>query len=371
MPARKGFPLGLAGALAALALVAPASADAVRFEIRGAGWGHGVGMSQWGARGYAKHGRGHKRILDHYYRHTRVGSAKPSRVRVLLKSGSGAVRFSGATGACGHDLDSGRTYRADREGSGVQLRTAGGERIAGCGRELEARGGKAIELEGKGTYRGDLVVRARSGGGLNAINAVDMEAYVRGVVPNEMPSDWPANALRAQAVAARSYALASRVEGDGFDQYDDTRSQVYGGKSSETKATDSAVRSTERQVVRHGSEVAATYFFSTSGGRTESSRYGFEGGDSRPYLRSVKDPYDDASPYHRWKVRYTLDEMEHRLGGLVDGRLRGIDVTKRGDSPRIVRARVEASGGSENVSGSTLQSRLDLRSTWAHFRKTG
>jgi stage II sporulation protein D len=370
MPAPRWFPLAPAIALAALVVVAPASAQAAGLEIRGAGWGHGVGMSQWGARGYAKHGRSHRQILSHYYRHTRVGKTKSRDVRVLLRSGGSAIQFSGASDACGRGLDDGRTYQADRAGSGVRLRTAGGEQLESCGNELRARGGKSIRIGGEGTYRGDLVARARSGGGLDAINAVDLEAYVRGVVPNEMPSDWPAKALRAQAVAARSYALATAGKGEGFDHYDDTRSQVYGGRSSETRATNAAVEATRRQVVRHNDSVAATYFFSTSGGRTENSEYGFSGGDSRPYLRSVKDPYDDASPYHRWKVTYTLAEAEDRLGGLVEGRLTGIEVTKRGRSPRIVRARVVGSGGSANVSGATLQSRLELRSTWAHFRKT-
>ena len=371
MPASRWFSLGLAGVLVGLVMAVPASAEAVKFEIKGAGWGHGVGMSQWGAYGYAKRGRSHKQILDHYYRHTRVGRAKSRKLGVLLRSGVGSVRFSGATGACGRNLDEGRQYRADRAGASVRLRSAGGEPIKDCGRELRARGGESIKLEGKGSYRGELVVRARSSGGLMAINDVNLEAYVQGVVPNEMPSEWPAKALRAQAVAARSYALATSVEGEAFDHYDDTRSQVYGGKSSETKATNSAVDRTKRQVVRHRRKVAATYFFSTSGGRTENSEYGFDGGEPRPYLKSVKDPHDDASPHHRWKRTYTLDEVEDRLGGLVRGQLRDIDVTKRGRSPRIVRARVEGSGGSTGVSGSTLQSRLNLRSTWAHFKKGG
>jgi stage II sporulation protein D len=369
MPAHRGLPLAMAAATAALLLPAPDRADAVRFEIRGAGWGHGVGMSQWGARGYAKHGRDHERILEHYYRHTRVGRTEPRKVSVLLRSGAGTVRFSGASGACGSSLDEGRGYQADRAGRDVVLRTAGGEQLENCGRELQARGRESIRVEGEGTYRGDLVVRARSGGGLDAVNAVNLEAYVQGVVPNEMPSDWPAEALRAQAVAARSYALATSVRGEGFDHYDDTRSQVYGGKSSETRAANAAVARTGGQVVRHGKEVATTYFFSSSGGRTENSEHGFVGGESRPYLKSVDDPYDRASPYHRWKVAYSLDEIENRLGGLVEGRLRNIEVTKRGRSPRIVRARVRGSGGSTAVNGLTLQSRLDLRSTWARFEK--
>jgi stage II sporulation protein D len=110
MPAPRWFPLGPAIALAALVVVAPASAQAAGLEIRGAGWGHGVGMSQWGARGYAKHGRSHRQILSHYYRHTRVGKTKSRDVRVLLRSGGSAIQFSGASDACGRGLDDGRNY---------------------------------------------------------------------------------------------------------------------------------------------------------------------------------------------------------------------------------------------------------------------
>jgi stage II sporulation protein D len=122
-------------------------------------------------------------------------------------------------------------------------------------------------------------------------------------------------------------------------------------------------------VVRYRRKVVTTYFFSTSGGQTESVQYGFPGADPAPYLKSVRDPYDGASPYHRWKARFSQDEIESRLSGLFSGRLRKIKVLQRGDSPRIVTARVVGSGGSSRISGPGLQARLDLRSTWARFLK--
>jgi stage II sporulation protein D len=121
--------------------------------------------------------------------------------------------------------------------------------------------------------------------------------------------------------------------------------------------------------VRYRRRVATTYYFSTSGGQTESVEFGFPGADPVPYLRSVRDSYDGASPYHRWRVRYSQSEMESRLSDLFAGRLRKINVLKRGDSPRIVRARVVGTRGSSKISGLGLQSRLGLRSTWARFHK--
>jgi stage II sporulation protein D len=369
MPAKQGISIALAVALAAIALLVPAFAGAtVKFKIRGAGWGHGVGMSQYGAYGYAKHGRGHRWILEHYYRETQIGKARSRQVKVLLNEGVGSVEFTRASRACGRKLSPDRVFKAGRKGSDVVLRKASGKRIKNCGDRLKASGSSAIQIGGEGRYRGKLIAEVRGAGGLYVINGVPLEGYVKGVVPNEMPAEWPAKALRAQAVTARSYGIATGKSGV-FDHYEDTRSQVYGGKRSETRATNRAVGYTDGEVVKHNGDVAITYFFSTSGGETENVEYGFVGANPSPYLKGVKDAYDDASPYHRWTVTYSRREMQNKLGGLVEGRLRNIDVTKRGTSPRIVYAKIKGSAGGTKVSGPTLQAQLDLRSTWARFEK--
>ncbi len=349
-------------ALAAAALAA--SASAAGWVIHGRGFGHGVGMSQYGAYGYAKHGRDYRSILGHYYRHTRIGRAN-GWIRVLLASGIGSVGFSKARTACGKRLDTRRGYQFADSGSTVVLRSQRGRRLASCGRSGTAKGGSGIRVDGKGTYRGTL--KAKETGGLLVVNNVGLDDYARGVIANEMVSSWPQDALRAQAVATRSYGLSSTA-GKGFDVYDDTRSQVYGGKGTETRATDRAVRATRDEVLRYHRHVITAFFFSTSGGQTESARYVF---GSRPvrYLKSVKDPFDRVSPFHKWKETHSQHEMESRLDGLFRGRLRKIEVTKTGDSPRIVKAKVVGSQGSSRVSGATLQSRLDLMSTWARFRR--
>jgi stage II sporulation protein D len=348
--------------LCAAALLAPAAADAA-WSIKGRGFGHGVGLSQYGAFGFAEHGRNYREIIDHYYADTRL-DRNAGRVRVLLGSGQGSVGFSGAGRACGERLNAGRDYSFAVESGDVVLRGRGGDRVATCGAEGKASSG--IKVDGLGSYRGALVARA-TGGNILVINQLGSEAYVKGVVANEVPSSWPAAALEAQAVVARSYGLATERAGP-FDHYADTRSQVYGGRASETKATNRAVEATARRVVTYRGAPAITYYFSTSGGRTESSEFGFSGGSALPYLRSVKDPFDDASPVHRWRQRLSDERMEAKLSGLFEGELREIDVLKTGDSPRIVSARVVGSRGSTTVSGDTLRARLDLRSTWARFR---
>lgn len=327
-------------------------------------------MSQWGAYGYAKHGADYKKIVTHYYSGTKIGDVRSSRsIRVLLATVPDEASFSGSKRACGHDIHPSSTYMAVLNRSKVRLERTNGKRIAGCGSKLIAKGVSGpIQIGGQGSYRGDLVAAA-SGGDLYIVNQLSLDDYVQGVIPNEMPSDWPLAALEAQAVAARSYALATDAGGDIFDQYDDTRSQVYGGLSTETGATNKAVRNSKLQVVEYNGEVIPAFFFSSSGGQTENVESGFPGADPAPYLKSVRDPYDDASPDHRWKMTFTQAQMQSRLSGLVKGRLQSIDVTQRGVSPRIVYAKLIGSKGSTKVTGADLRLQLGLRSTWVKFKR--
>lgn len=355
------------GVLCLLAL--PPSQATAKWVIKGAGFGHGIGMSQYGAYGYAKKGTGYRAIVRHYYSGTTVGVRKTGEVRVLLRPYQPRVRISGATEACGAELSAKRSYVARRSGSKVVLRNKGGRRVAAC-KALAATGGATVNLLGKGAYRGAIVIRPSSvPGRLNAINKLDTELYLRGVIARESPSSWPLDALKAQALAARSFAAFGGVGGHGFDFYDDTRSQVYGGAGAETARTNRAVAETAGEVVLYRGRIAQTFFFSTSGGHTENNEFSFLGGTPMAYLRGVPDPYDGASPYHRWTRKLSDGQMQAELGGLVRGKLKRIVVTKRGASPRIVRAKLIGSGGSTRVSGPDLRSYLGLPDTWATFKR--
>lgn len=367
MGRRSSHHLALMAAAAAFAL--PAQAHAADWVVDGRGFGHGVGMSQYGAFGFAQQGRDYKEILRHYYTGVNIAKAEMRSVRVLISTGHNAIGFSGAKKACGKKLNGNESYSFRLASGGVTLRRPNGSKLAGCGAEGAASGGSSVIFSGVGAYRGDLVAR-NVNGSIYAINKVGIEGYIQGVIPLESPSSWPQAALRAQAVAARSYALATSISGDGYDLYDDTRSQVYGGKSAEASSTNQAAKATSREVIKAGGDVATAFFFSTSGGQTENSEFGFPGGGTpRSYLKSVNDPFDDASPVHRWTARFTQSEMESKLSGLFQGNLKKIEVLKRGVSPRIVRARVVGSNGSTEVNGDTLRFRLGLRSTWANFKK--
>jgi SpoIID/LytB domain protein len=372
--------------LAALVPVAEAGAAASKgtLIIRGRGFGHGVGMSQWGAYGYAMHGWDHKAILAHYYTGTAIGDAGGAQpVRVLLAAGRARASFTQAASAGGRRLDPAKTYSVTSNGlDGTVLRSPSGRalgrapgalRITGAGAPVVLKGTSGAAVR-NGAYRGALDISASVVRGVDVINAVALEDYVRGVVAGESPSSWPAAALQAQAVAARTYAITTDAGtgADGFTQYADTRSQVYEGVAGETAATDAAVAATRGEVVTYGGRPVATYFFSTSGGQTENVENSFLGSRPEPWLKSVDDPYDSASPKHRWgPLRFSRRQADRKLKGLVKGSFRAIDVTRRGVSPRVVRAVVVGSRGRTTVTGPALRKRFGLFDTWATFTTIG
>ncbi|HEX3359724.1 MAG TPA: SpoIID/LytB domain-containing protein, partial [Solirubrobacterales bacterium] len=242
--------LALLAALACACGAFAASARAqVAWVVHGHGFGHGVGMSAYGAYGYALKGKSYQFILGHYYPGTSLGTVSgPNVVRVLLSTSTGDVDFSEATSACHTKLEPTRTYEAHRLGNTVVLRTSTGKPLAKCGATLRAAGKGVINIAGLGRYRGALETVVNEKGELNVVNALSLDNYVKGVIPNESPPSWPMEELKAQAVASRSFALTGKVEGDGFDLYSDTRSQVYKGLESEYTTSDQAEEETAGQV---------------------------------------------------------------------------------------------------------------------------
>ncbi len=338
------------------------------FYIRGGGDGHGVGMSQYGAEGYAQHGESYRFILDHYYEGTSIGTVDPYQtVRVLLSTGQAS--FAGATRAGPARLNPSTTYIVKPQANGrFKLAPVGPKqkKIKGSfAPPLTVIGPGLLALAGHGNYRGSLILSSDGNGGVQTVNAVSLDDYIEGVVPAEVPSNWAPQALEAQAVAARTYALTTSVGGNGYNLYDDTRSQMYGGANVETAASDAAVQATSGQVVTYNGLPVVTYFFSSSGGYTEDVQNVWPGVGPEPWLQGVPDPYDgtDGDPLHSWNRALTIAAATGKLRGLVKGALLGINVTKRGVSPRIVQAQVVGSRGSSTVSGTALAQDLGLPAT--------
>lgn len=349
-------------AVLCLVLAAPAS-GATRLVVTGHGWGHGVGMSQWGAYGFARHGWRYERILAHYYPGTQLAPAPVAHVRVLLAASQlrvavgcpGALRVSDATGrtyalrpgvyavdaALRLPVGRKRVRQPHHEAIVVPVkRTLRSPLVFDCPSAPVTWNGRA--------YHGLLLVR-RAGGRLSVVNSVDLEDYVRGVVAGEMPHNWSLAALEAQAVATRTYALATLHATKHFDLFSDTRSQVYGGIAYETPQTNFAIQRTAGKILTWHGLPASTFFFSTSGGRTADVREVWPKLGDLPYLRSVSDPYDSASPHHSWQVVLPAAKLPAgpvRLVRAADGRVTEVVIGKR------------------TLAAAAFRRRLGLQSTW-------
>jgi SpoIID/LytB domain protein len=345
--------------------VAPGGSGAL-FLFSGHGWGHGVGMGQWGAQGYALQGYTYDQILAAYYPGTTSGQASTTSIRVLLASGKKSLTIS-----------TGKPYTVE-DGDGIVHTLASGKTTLTPSLQLAVDGGPAQALTppltftpaggskltlGR-TYRGRIVVDVLSKK-LRAINVLPLEQYLYGVVPAEMPYTWLSAALEAQAVAARSYALAGRRTAAPFDVYADGRSQMYLGVSAEKPAATEAVDETAGEVLIYAGHVATTFFSSSTGGWTQSAADAF-GGAGKPYLPSVRDPFDGISPYHNWgPVAVTGKTLGTALG--VSGRV--VDATAARNSSRRVKtlnvtSLAHGEQGATSASGGTTASALGLRSTW-------
>jgi len=361
--------IGLAGAgpVASRTVPPPTIRTQPTFFISGHGWGHGLGMSQYGAYGYAQHGWTYDRILKHYYTGTTIGPAPTSRVRVFLLDSAKPVTISSKL----------PFQVVDANGSKHAL-DAGGYKIGATWKytdptnpqakptalpyPLEFRpGATALALNDRG-YRGSLRVLKLAPPKVRIVNVVDLDLYLRGVVPSEMPKTWAPEALKAQAVAARSYALSHLHPANAFDLYPDTRDQVYLGIPHEATTTTTAINATANQVVLYKGKVASTYFFSTSGGRTASVTDLNPEAPPIPYLVSVPDPYDSISPYHNWgPFQYTARKLARMMKS--PGKLLDVQ-TVASSSGRVQSVVATGSNGQVTVTGSKVRAALGLRSTW-------
>ena len=205
---------------------------------------------------------------------------------------------------------------------------------------------------GSNLYRGSLLIRPKKGATFSVINLTDLEDYLLSVVPSEMPSGWSLEALKAQAIAARSYAVASigKHEADGYDLKQTTDDQVYSGVASENPNSSEAVAETRGMVMRCHGQVITAYFHSTSGGYTELAENVWT--KPVPYLKAVPD-YDDDSPYFSWNKNYSVGNIEQILArnGKNVGALWAIVPVARGVSPRVRVLLATGSAGNAYISG--------------------
>lgn len=354
--------------------------------LPGHGYGHGNGMSQHGAQGAALAGLDHREIMEFYYAGT-TWTTIGGRIRVLIGDDtSDDVVVVAEPGLKVRDIEARRTWLLPDDGAErwrlvaisegrtkVQYlhggRWHGWKRFSGDGQFQGGDGTLELVLpSGTMPYRGTLRAASPRPGeqARDTVNVLSLEKYLRGVVPHEMPALWEPEAVRAQAVAARTYAASERSapRGAHFDVYDTTQSQVYGGVDAEHPASNRAIRATRRDGLAHGDEPAFTQFSASNGGWSSAGL--------KPYLVSRADPYDgwDGNTHHDWRVRVhdTAIEREWDLGNL-----RRIEVlTREGGGAqwggRVEKLRLHGSKRSVTMSGDDFRFRLGLKSTWFTFR---
>ena len=397
----------LATALAAIVVPAtPASAER-NFTFFGSGYGHGIGMSQWGANGLAEMGWSEQRIVEHFYRGAQVQRTDdlPRNIRIEILAGESTVHLEAVSGRVRlwagepgvrliDSIPSGRTWTVNARGRAYAIETGAGRLVGGrrwggpnrpivatyadLGARVFVREADAVSGRGFAYNRGQLEfdLYACSGGcSIRTVVPLGFEEYLFGLA--EVPTSWPVAALRAQAIAARSYAAATiRGQGGlragcGCHLTDGAGDQVYKGYTHEGSSGGSrwvgAVRDTEGRAAMYGGQVIQAFYAASDGGHSENVEDVWHGGNdaySIPWLRGVCDPGESTSgnPYTNWKVSLSADALTARLG-LGIGRIRDFGTVERGRSGRIVEAVVIGADGRARIEGSTLRSRLGLRDT--------
>ena len=354
------------------------------FTLTGHGWGHGHGLSQYGARGAARQGLKWRQIVGFYYPGTAVTKAQ-GKIRVLITADTRKdVMVDAQPGLSLHKLAGGKgkktfalakvrpratRWRIKPAGQGrstvdFKLSAGGWQRwasVPGSAEFTSHRTPITLHLPGRATstYRGSLRSVDRQ-----TVNVVSLESYLRGVVPSEMPADWEQQALRAQAVAARTYAAFERANATGdYDICDTSSCQVYLGAGHEQPGSDEAVRRTAGRIVSYQGAPAFTQFSSSDGG--------WNAAGSAPYLVAQPDPYEAASdnPNATWTATVTVKAVQKAypaVGSLTDITLGDRD--GNGDwGGRVGQVTLTGAAGTLTVAGDDFRLALGLKSTWFTF----
>lgn len=356
------------------------------YTFRGHGYGHGIGMGQYGAAGAARSGTTYWTILNRYYPGT-TQATRSGAIRVLISGdttrnvkvvGKSGIRFRIGSGSAvtlptaigGEAVE--RWSIEPEEGSSSSLRY----RTGGDWHTYKAWNGSAgrfeagtLDLifpdESLRTYRTSLVAAHPEAGssGRDTVNVLSLDGYTLGVVPREMPYTWPAEALKAQAVAARTYGARAIRSSSYYDICDTTACQVYGGVTSEKSSTNAAVTATAGRILTYQGLPAYTQFSASSGGYTAQG--------TKPYLRPVADPWDDWSgnTRHSWSISVSAAKIADKYSSI--GRLKALQVTSRNGygewGGRVTGLKLIGSSGSKTITGNDARWAFGLRSNWFTF----
>lgn len=338
------------------------TAPSGQISFCGHGWGHGVGLAQYGALGMSQNGFGWQDILKHFYTGISIQAHPTQPLRIYLSQAGNSIspRISPATiqdsaGNVLGNINIDTTVVFSLVGGNVQAKW-GSSQVSGQPLRLvptDTRNG-LFQVSGSGTrYRGEAWVDGSSG--LKVVNHIDSENYVRGLA--EVPSSWPLNALAAQMVAARTYAIYHINSNSVYDMDDTTQYQVYGGFDREVPSQDLAVQATSNQVMFYNNQIINAFFSSSDGGHSQCASQEWGAGENPctpSYLQGVVDQYD-VSPLHTWYTpAYTPAQIQGFLSSAYDsnscGTLQGFDLSSRDASDRLKVVNIIGSKGICSIS---------------------
>ncbi|MDQ2678538.1 MAG: SpoIID/LytB domain-containing protein [Actinomycetota bacterium] len=354
----------------------PAPPAASSFTFSGSGWGHGVGMSQWGARGMAERGNGYAQILGYYYNGATVTArGASSNIRVLATERQNTITLRAVGNhvtIAGTRVASGAVVTITRTGS--QLILSGAiNRSVSQSLAVGYSDGSSITVSAPGYnfHYGRVVVRIDQAGGLRAIvENLTMSQYLYGL--GEMSSSWPIEAIKAQATASRTFAekkLAGGRTAD-YDLLGTVLHQAYTGTRHEDARWRAAVDTTAGHVVTYNGSLIDAVYSASSGGHTENSEIVWV--SAVPYLRGKPDPYDEvaSNPHNGWSRTYTGGQLGawFGLGTVTSVQILG----NTGTSGRVDKAtiRLTGTGGTRDVSGPTFRSTVNRNSPSAQLMST-
>lgn len=288
-------------------------------------------------------------------------------MRIAIQNQVSQVKVGSSTRAIVRD-NNGRTlgeipgmtaYLANTRGSGVALQNWQANQI-----HIQPTGNGYIFI-GDRWYRGSVNL-VRTDGGITAVNNVDLEQYLYSVIGAEMSPSWPLEALKAQAVAARSYALYQRERNKSpiYDLGSTQGWQVYKGLESEAPSTYAAVDATAGQVMVYDGKIIEAFFHSSSGGHTENVEEVWS--ESRPYLRGVPD-YDRGAPVYEWSTSISGTQLSNLISGV--GNIISMQPEKTTKTGRIITMKVIGDSGQRTIGGDQIQRLLGLKSTRFSIQK--
>lgn len=293
------------------------------------------------------------------------------RIRVAIARGSPSLKLKTSARVYVQDVRTGQKYLL-LENASYEIKASGGDllvagqRLSSPVKLLSMDGQERIRLGGN-LYKGDILLKAAQGDKLDIIEYLPLEDYLYGVLPVEMSPDWPLEALKAQAVASRTYALKNMNPGKDYDVTDGSEMQVYNGTSRINSRIIEAVNSTRGEVLKYKGKLITAFFHACCGGHTASVRSAWGEEVIKP-LYGVPDPFCAGSAHYRWELYVPASDLLKfiQAEGSTALKIKSVRIYKRDNSGRALTFRFSTDRGAKDAEVTELRKRLgtyEFRST--------